>query len=332
MRRPISALVASALLCTLPARQGDAGEFKGRCEDSVLLGSERWPELKQNMRDLRALVKAGELGPAIELQRKIVRMQCHNHYQSYYLAELLVRAGQLPAALEVLDGLYDLGVNDMEIRLFNPKNHLHPVVKSEVFAGSELERKMTAKRAEVDARQAASRARLTALTAGQRPPDPYVAADVCPFECCTFGSWSVLEDTPLVASPGSQETVASARKGTRVEGLTGDVHMKPLPVSVVHTEPAYHPDTTVAEGEIVFLLDPIGEGMRHVWHGGVVRTMETSDDVKQRCPFPDEDCWGEHLLPASQRTEPTWWVKVRLPDGREGWTREPNFGDIDGCG
>jgi hypothetical protein len=52
---------------------------RGDCTESVLLGSERWPELNRSMCAVRKHVKAGEAEAAIALQRKVVRMRCHNH-------------------------------------------------------------------------------------------------------------------------------------------------------------------------------------------------------------------------------------------------------------
>lgn len=324
-------ILIALLLVALPCL-ARSEHFKGRCDDSVLLGSERWPELQRRFAELDDLIAQGDLGRVIELQREIARLQCHNHFQRYYLAELLVEAGDHAGAIAVLKELYDLEVNDMERRLFNPGNALHPVVDSPAFATSRLAARIAERRAIVEARKARARARLAAMAPSERPPERYVAKDACPFECCVYRRWSVLEDTTLVAAPGGGSLVARARAGTHVEGLTGEVHLVPVPVAVVHAEPAYDPKAEVEPGEIIFLLDGLGEGMRHVWHRGVVRTMSTSGEVQQACPFPDDECWGELLVPDEAREESVWWMQVRLPDGTEGWSRDQHFGDMDACG
>jgi len=56
----------------------EAQPFKGDCTDSVLLGSEGWPELERTLRAVREQLKAGEVETAIALHRKVVGMQCHN--------------------------------------------------------------------------------------------------------------------------------------------------------------------------------------------------------------------------------------------------------------
>lgn len=324
--------LASLLVVTAgPASR--AGEFKGTCTDSVLLGSERWPELKQKMAELRELLRVNDLAAGIPLQREIAAMQCHNHYQRYHLAELLVRAGDFAGAVAELDGLYDLKVNDLETRLFNEKNHLYPIVSSDAYAGSALARKVAARGAAAEARRGRFEARLAEVSADELPPSPYVSKNVCPFECCSYGTWSAIEDVTIFASPGSREEVGIAQKGEAVESVTGDVHLTPIPVAVVHAISAAGPGSvTVAEGEIIFLLDHIGEGFQSAWHRGAVREISTHDAVKDRCAFPSEDCWGEYLVPRDERGDSVWWVKVRLPSGAEGWTREIHFDGIEGCG
>jgi hypothetical protein len=38
-------------------------------------------------------------------------------------------------------------------------------------------------------------------------------------------------------------------------------------------------------------------------------------------------------VPPSERKDPVWWVKVRLPNGVTGWTDKPDhFGNKDACG
>jgi hypothetical protein len=183
-----------------------------------------------------------------------------------------------------------------------------------------------------EARREGFRSQLAALGEDERPETAYVAKDVCPFECCQYGQWRALKDITLVASAGSTETVASARAGASAEALTGEVHIVPTPVGVVFPEPAYSPQATVPLGAIVFLLDHLGEGIGHVWYAGVVHEMSTSGEVRKHCPHPNEECWGEVLEPQDLEREGSWWVKVRLEDGRVGWTRELDFDGMSGCG
>jgi hypothetical protein len=310
----------------------NAQPISGDCNDSVMLGSERWPELKRSMRSVREHVKAGENDSAIELQHEVVSMQCHNPYQRYYLAELMVAAEDFDGAVSQLLQLDDLRVNGLEVRLQNPKNALHSVMASEAYAGSDLERRIAERKRAHAIRQHEFLSQLAGLPSGQRPQDPYMATAVCPFECCRFGRWSVLEDTSLYSTKETSNQIAVAKRGTHPEGLTGDLHLQPLAVGVVHPVSVLDPPATIEPGEIVFLLDTMGEGYRHVWHAGVVRTVDAAGSVRAACAFPGEDCWGEWLKPLAEQPEPVWWVKVRLEDGREGWSHSDRFGDIGGCG
>ena len=266
-------------------------------------------------------------------EREIAALQCQNTYQRYYLAELLVRSGDFSGAVAELESLYERGVNDLETRLFNVKNALNPIVSSEAYAASSLPAKIAARRAVAEERQARFGARLAELSDSERPPPVYISKGVCPFECCSYGKWSVIEDTVLLASPDSRDKVGTARSGESVEGVTGDVHLTPIPVAVLHPVPLPGAGgATFEAGEIVFLLDYIGEGYRNVWHRGVVHQISTYSEVRDRCVFPSADCWGEYLVPEEQRSEHVWWVKVRQSGGTESWTNEIHFDGIDGCG
>lgn len=177
MRHPGPTLVICVVLLALPAA---AGTFKGECADSVTLGHERWPELKKLRAELRERLAVADYTGAVELQREIASMQCHNHFLRYYLVELMVQAGDAAGAVEVLDGLYQLGVNDLEERLADPASPLHPLAASDAFADSALARRIAAERAEYEERQARFRSRLDALAADGRPASATSRAGCAP--------------------------------------------------------------------------------------------------------------------------------------------------------
>jgi len=128
----------------------------------------------------------------------------------------------------------------------------------------------------------------------------------------------------LVAAPGGKRVVGNAKRGARVVGLTGEVHLKPEPVVVLG-------DGDLPKGSIAFVLDYQGEGFGHVYtHGKIVSVFLGYEDY---CFRFSESCWGETLLPSSERKPQVWWVKVKLANGIIGWTDKPdNFDGKDGCG
>ena len=164
-----------------------------------------------------------------------------------------------------------------------------------------------------------------------RPPVAYVARGACPFECCGFALWSVLEDTQLLDRPGGNRVIGKAIKQQRVLGLTGEVHLRPLPVMVRFSSPeGLHAE----ERSIVYLLDNLGEGHGRVWIAGKIVESEIVS-VMEICAFPGPGCWGEFVNPddAGQQGKGIWWVKVETPSGTVGWTNQAgHFGDIDRCG
>lgn len=61
-----------------------------------------------------------------------------------------------------------------------------------------------------------------------RPPSVYIAKGVRPFECCTYREWSVLKEVDLVDKPMGTKVVARFSPGEKVQGLTGEVHVRPV--------------------------------------------------------------------------------------------------------
>ncbi len=162
------------------------------------------------------------------------------------------------------------------------------------------------------------------------PPELYVAKNACPFECCTFRSWSVTADTVLYDKPNGTKVVGRAVKGTRATGLTGEVHLRPAPVIVRFPNPE---GFRAKPGTIVYLLNYTGEGHGVVWHNGKLVDGEVMS-VAEHCPNPEAECWGEFVNSedAGSQRKHEWWVKVRTSKGVVGWTKQSdNFGDKDSC-
>ena len=272
---------------------------------------------------LLAARKSGDWNRIIELQKQSVREGCRIQYRWEELALTLIDAHREPDAVKVLEEMDTRGfeVNPSAIERSHPE--LVKFMDRPVFRSSPIGKKVEALKAASEKRRARARELLNGLT--QRPPENYVAKNACPFECCTYREWTVGKDTDLVAAPGSTQVVGQARKGSRVKGLTGEVHLTPEPVYVLRE------GSGVPKDSIAFVLDNQGEGYANVWTRGNVVSVFVG--VAKYCFHPSESCWGETITPETPRKKPVWWVKVRLPNGVIGWTDHPDhFGNIDACG
>ena len=173
------------------------------------------------------------------------------------------------------------------------------------------------------------------------PPSP-VSAEVrpgaCPFECCTYGTWTPQQPVVLYAVEGDTTSTADTiPAGEGFTARTGNVHLDGIP-TVVLTDTLSGYDTfgsgaviTLQAGDTAQVLDYVGEGAWNVRSGGrilqVTRFWHTPDHPADR-GFPDI---------AEARTEPvsSWWVEVTRADGRTGWLlvrKEYRFGGGDRCG
>ena len=165
----------------------------------------------------------------------------------------------------------------------------------------------------------------------------FVDRGACPFECCGYGKWSVRVDTPLRSGAGKGEIVGVARKGTSVRSLTGTVHTRPVPVDVVHDHTGAYPKTEFKTGDRLYVLTYLGEGVTRAWFEGrfleieVVYMADQDMDRFRVCAAPSAECWWS-VDPAYRLRDQVWWVRLRLPDGTEGWTSDvENFRGQDGC-
>jgi hypothetical protein len=273
---------------------------------------------------MREAEKAGAWDRAVALRKEEVRSGCSNQYRWFELVNTLIEALRTPKATRVLQ---EMDLRDFEVNPALPDEEFPRISKfmgSREFEASPLGLKVKRLEAISDERRIKFQEALNAMPSSEKPPENYIAKGVCPFECCRYGDWTVSEDTDLVANPGSRRVVGRAQKGTRVAGLTGEVHLGAEPVVVIL-------DGDLPKNTIAFVLDSAGEGYGHVYSRGKV--VETFLGYARYCFRPSQSCWGETLLPSKARKEPVWWVKIRLANGVAGWTtKTENFGGQDACG
>lgn len=321
------AILTTLLLLSAPfdvAAQADSVLLDGPCVDRRGYPAEELGLVRAQAE----AVRRGDLEAALRLQKEYVRFMCDNPWRWFGLANLYMKRGDTASAVRVVDHVEPWAANTVQRARDAPESSLAGLWESEAFRGSPLARRMEERRAAQRRRIRAGRAKLDTLSS--RPPEDYVAEGVCPFECCVYRRWSVLEETRLYGSIEGDSVVATVAAGDSVEGRTGEVHLRPAPVLVLH-RPA-HQDR-VRDGDVLFLLDDRGEGFSRVWHEGQVFTMQA--DVRAYCPAPGPHCWGEFLNPGRGRTDENyvWWVEVETADGTVGWTAETNhFGNVDACG
>ena len=139
-----------------------------------------------------------------------------------------------------------------------------------------------------------------------------------------------MEDVTLYDAPGGSRAVATLRQGEAVEADTGAVLLRPIPVRVRYGSSQYF---EAEEGEIVFLLDYLGEGYGRIWVDGQTVDGEILS-VYEHCAFPGPECWGEVVRPEDdgKQRDGVWWVQVRTVSGETGWTRELGSFAMPGCG
>ena len=289
--------------------------------------------------DLFKAEEAKDWAAAIKAARAMLSEQsCENAYLWNRLALFSARLGRAEDALEI--GAYTLErfPNWVGESLNEETDSFRELMALPGYAESTLKVALAARIAARDEKISGGKKLLAALPAAKRPPEAYVAKDACPFECCTFGEWSVEAEVELLKAPAGASLGRKLKVGDKVEGLTGEVHLRPRPMLVVHPFEAYRQngdyDETVQipAGGLVFELDSIGEGFFKFWHEGQIVEASGGGYLENRCLAFDAECWGVYLDPPGTPISDVWWVKVRLSDGTEAWALSDGFGNMDGCG
>jgi hypothetical protein len=295
-------------------------DLGGACKDGV--------DLAQgiNMQKIRDAEKSGSWDKVIEYEKLSVRGGCSNQFRWDELVESLLKAHREADALHALQEMDSRGFELNPSTIDEGHKELKKFMEAPVFKASSVGLKIEQLKSVSDVRRARFLESLKNLPSSEKPPENYIAKGACPFECCQYRHWTVEQDTDLVDSPDSHQVVGRAKKGSRVVGVTGEVHLKPVPVVVLFDQGKDIPKDT-----IVFALDYQGEGNGNVYtHGSIVSTTFGFADY---CFRPSPACWAEYLLLQKEQREAVWWVQVKLPDGKSGWTdKAQHFGHKDACG
>jgi hypothetical protein len=265
----------------------------------------------------------------IELEKRFVRDGCAIEYRWRELANIFVQAGRQAEAIQVLEEMdsrgFDLNFAVNPLPGYEEHKELKGFLATSAFQATSVGMKIDRLKRISDERRARYREVLERIPSDQRPPEHYSARGACPFECCRYGNWTAVQDTDLVAAPGDQRVIGRAAKGSRVDALTGEVHLRPEAVLVLMNSEGGLPKDSIA-----FALDYEGEGYRNVYTQGKVVSVFAA--IADYCFRVSEMCWGEALDSREERREPVWWVKIRLSNGVTGWTdKAERFDGKDGC-
>ena len=162
----------------------------------------------------------------------------------------------------------------------------------------------------------------------ERPVAPVRVEGACPFEGCTYGTWTTTAPTTVYAAALDTTSAAfTVPAGTALEAPGGFVLVTRVGVSVA-TRPTdlfltFGETTRLAAGDTVRILDYEGEGSFRVWRGGRIGFSDAGVGVGAP-PGGDPDTPYRQVAAPRQQ----WWARVAAPGGRAGWLwmdRTPNL-------
>ena len=153
------------------------------------------------------------------------------------------------------------------------------------------------------------------------PPNFYIdKSNPCPFECCSYGNWTIETPVKGYKKPDANSNVVGEFKEGNIASVTkGEIHVSPgqfLISNIARKEPIkesylpiykeYYESHKV--GGIIPLYTYIGEGFYKTWFKGHFL------EVDPRSEWVDGDI--------SVEPKSTWWVYAKSPHGWSGWTNE----------
>lgn len=145
---------------------------------------------------------------------------------------------------------------------------------------------------------------------------PRVIQDVCPFECCGYGTWVAMQETRTYKKKGDANEVAFiVREGESIATLGGDYIVQKAGKAKLlkdHCENDFFDwGHKFPKGDEVALLAYLGEGAWQVWHRGEFLEIESfwaSPELQLDCPAVEQS-WPEM----------EWWIHAKNGQGAEGW-------------
>jgi hypothetical protein len=160
------------------------------------------------------------------------------------------------------------------------------------------------------------------------PPLPFYDFGACPFECCTYGTWSAKTETNLRKDyDDSSPAVTVVNAGEDVRGLTGVVITTEAGEVNILKKIAFSVENSLEEilllpGDVIYPLRYVGEGFDKYYFEGFFLIGQTNIRAVGK-----SENWQVIRLPKW-----VWWAKISRQNGDIGWTRElDHFAHIDAC-
>jgi hypothetical protein len=151
------------------------------------------------------------------------------------------------------------------------------------------------------------------------PPPKTVVSAGCPFEGCQYGDWTATRATDIYSQADGLQLDFDLYPGDTVEAVSGEIYSAPRRAKVI-TAGTEDREEGIRDGDMIYVLYPIGEGAMAVWQNGFLKAGSLDLVYEYDPPLPKDQAplqW-------------TWWVKVKLVDGTIAWLKNPkNFRGMD---
>jgi len=162
----------------------------------------------------------------------------------------------------------------------------------------------------------------------EMPTLPFYDSGACPFDCCTYGTWTAKTKTILWNEhKESSPAVTVVNAGEDVQGLTGVVITTEAGKVKILKKIAFNVENSLEEilllpEDVIYALRYVGEGYDKFYFEGISLIARTNIKSVGKSEY-----WQVINLPKW-----VWWAKISRQNGETGWTRElDHFDHIDAC-
>lgn len=267
-----------------------------------------------------------------------VRQMCNNIHRWYSLVDAYLLHGKDKEALLVIEEMLSREFNITKDTIPTYESLITEFLESSFFKQSKPYEFMQIRIAKMNKLKEKAKDEIEK----KGLPKDKVMDRACPGECCTYKKWLVTEDTLLYDKIKGSIEVGIAKKDSFVQGLTGKVFTTPKPVIAIKEEPdadfinditygnKFTKDFKFEIGEIFYIYDYVGEGFQNFLLRG--KMVQAFIQPSEMCLFPNKNCWSIYVNEDADTPQDTWWVKVKLKSGVQGWTDQSDiFAEKSGC-